>query len=765
MISIKEQYELLFTTLFRDIGIFKRLAFVTEETTIENYSDYSYSFIKEDFIPNLANSPMREYLDWEKIAEDGLNPTSYNYNIIKEASKIVMGGLDVIENNKPTTISPVFTKVYLNNNGINSVFKYPLRNLTSAESFPFPVRGDSGSIDIKGYWNKFVSSLVVIKNIQSPLALLSKMKDLIFEWCWCIPYSQNNGNEDISIYDHCSATMAMALSLAIAGEIEKPFRIIVGDLSGIQKFIFQSKNQVFHGAARTFRGRSFIISALSTAFKLGLCNKIGIIPFVDLIDAGGRFTFILPNIEGVEDIISAYQEEIEIFLFKKYLGTLCLVMDYSLAVGRDVLEISDNPQNTPFKNLLAETARLLSVQKIRKFSKALAKVGYVFEDEIIEGKRCEACGIRTERDNGLCHECHEQMTFGGKLPNESIISFSLSQKENEIEILPGVKMFLGQGDREDLSFALPFKKKQSTQYPVWRINMHIPNMEFSDIAKKSLQEVKINDEVKLYGNPLLSYIKIDVDNLGEIFINGMGNNAYTLTRYTTLSRMLSQFFSMHIASILDEEQFKYAYTIINGGDDIFIVLPWNKTIPFLLRLKKDFSLFCCDNKKIHFSAGVAIEDSNTPFSKCNRNAEDAEHQAKNHEDKNCVSLWNHVYNFGQLSLLNESINKLLSFCDYTNPVISKSFIYRNLMYMNDWINEKNKGNAKKYEIIPKFKYDLARTYERNKKNEKINEVVYFFMDGFNKSVASPNEIDAEIYRDTLVTVIYERRIFNEIRED
>ena len=770
MIDTKEQYEIIFSAIFRDLGRFKKMALSDESlisqisrSMVINSPAWAASVVLEDFLPCLENSAMKEYFDWNKIVIDSSCPDSENYKKIIEASRIALGGFDYDDVYDSPSTSPVFSKIFPESNGTESDYYYPIKNLKTGESFPFPKKGKEKKESLFLQWKGFEESLKCLENIQSPLMLLAKLKDLIFDWCWCIPYSNLASEGDISIYDHLSATTVILLSLVLSDNKEEPFRFVVGDLSGIQKFIFQSKNQVFHGAARTFRSRSFIISAMSTAYKIGLSDRLGIIPFFDLIDAGGRFTFVLPNLDGMDEVLSKYQEDVEVFLFKKYLGTLCIVVDYSLIGSKDILKISKENSKSPFQSFLSEVSRLLSVQKTRKFSKALSANGFVFRDEPIEGKRCNACGIRIGREDGLCEECREQMTFGGKLPNESSINFTLSDCSDGMEILPSVRIHLGRGEDKDLTYALPFKRKVKEHYPVWRINMHVPEMEFTDIAKKSL--IKIEDENKstIYGNPLLAYIKIDVDNLGEIFIGGMKKESYSLTRYTTLSRMISQFFSMHVASILDEEEFFDAYTIINGGDDIFIVLPWTKAIPFLLRLKNDFSLFCANNVKIHFSAGVAIEGDTTPFSKCNRIAEDVEHQAKHYAGKNCVSIWNHVYSFDDLLLLNEKIEKLRSFCDFQNPIISKSFVYRNYLYMEEWLCD-DKNPERKYEVIPKFRYDLARTYERMKSDEKREEAIRFFMDGFNSIVASPDELEAKMYRDALITVIYERRVYSDLKE-
>jgi Predicted hydrolase of the HD superfamily (permuted catalytic motifs) len=166
------------------------------------------------------------------------------------------------------------------------------------------------------------------------LTFLTKIKDLLYSYTWCVPSATNDYFNDISLYDHSISTMSLSLALALADDSEFPFCICAMSVSGIQSFIFQSKYESFKGAAKVFRGRSFIISALTTAYKNKVCNGLGIIPFVDLIDAGGKLTMILPNLKSIDSVLDSIQMEIDEFLLQKYFGTLAIVSDYSLKVTK-----------------------------------------------------------------------------------------------------------------------------------------------------------------------------------------------------------------------------------------------------------------------------------------------------------------------------------------------------------------------------------------------------------------------------------------------
>ena len=144
----------------------------------------------------------------------------------------------------------------------------------------FPTRIEECSCAYGELYQAFLSELSSLKGKISCANFLRKCKDLLYEYCWCIPSATNDYLNDISLYDHSVTTMSIALALGNSDNAKKPFRLLACDVSGIQSFIFQSKNQSFKGAATTIRGRSMLISALSTAYQVGLAEKLDLIPFM-----------------------------------------------------------------------------------------------------------------------------------------------------------------------------------------------------------------------------------------------------------------------------------------------------------------------------------------------------------------------------------------------------------------------------------------------------------------------------------------------------
>lgn len=784
MLDQTKQYELAFAALLHDIGKFKQRAFGGKEDALrkdvvamegqllptdENTSRYShrhaiwtYSFFLEDWFPVLKNITLDRKLDWEKIARESAahhNPSADDYSkwicdgdrISAQEDRV---GNATIKRGEYLTIPlrSLFANISLSEkNGWKKtdwVYRMiPMAGEGDINTFPVHT-SDAGTPNYRELWDKFLQTLQALHGSMSCQNLLRVFKDLLFSYTWCIPSATNDETNDVSLYDHSITTMAFALALGNSDNPDQPFRLVVGDLSGIQKFIFQSKHDSFRGASKTFRGRSFLISMLSTAYQAGLCDALGLIPFVDLIDAGGRFTLLLPNTQDSEEKIANYQTEQEVFLLKKYLGTLCVVADASMTLGKDDWQ----PQK--FKDILRIAAHKLAYQKTQKFRFAIKQTGFVLQDTPTEGTRCIACGVRSriDDDSPYCTECAEEKRLGEKLP--SIKHFHLSLENGRYELLKGVFLDEGPGSSQDVAYALG---TPDAQFPLWRTNTYTPEEDFTDIAGKAVSEDG-------NGRPLLAYIKIDVDHLGEIFMHGLPETTYTLSRYVSISRLLNQFFNVHVRTLL-EEKFPDVYTVISGGDDVFLIAPWNLAIPLVQQLHNDLNKYCCENPDLHFSTGIEILDAKTPFSFGNQEANIAlDDKAKEEFGRNCVCFMDHQYNYDDLAELLDSVEKLKTYTTDENYPVSTAFLYRMLQYVDDKLFDPSQPSPtphlkteRKYASVGKLRYDMARNFSGPDKTLAYRmEAASFFQQHF--EFADMRQLKQ--FKDCLTYALYDMRTNN-----
>jgi len=226
-------------------------------------------------------------------------------------------------------------------------------------------------------------------------------------------------------------------------------------------------------------------------------------------------------------------------------------------------------------------------------------------------------------------------------------------------------------------------------------------------------------------------VKIDVDNLGKTFRDGIASEIYSLSRYVTLSRMFHAFFNIYVPHLLEEE-YPYAYTVLSGGDDVFIIMPWNEAFDFVHTLQGKFKEFCQNNPEIHFSSGIAIAHPSEPFSIVNGRANDAlDKKAKETEGKNCIAYFDGVcFSPTDAEAFLENKDRIMGYVEDKECSVDSSFIWRMMNYVDSRIGAKK--NAKAYGAFASIRYDLARNFLDDGKDKNQNNVdaAKFFLDKF-----------------------------------
>ena len=129
-------------------------------------------------------------------------------------------------------------------------------------------------------------------------------------------------------------------------------------------------------------------------------------------------------------------------------------------------------------------------------------------------------------------------------------------------------------------------------------------MTFGNIAARALSAEGVGLEA-------LGVLIADVDNLGLLMGHGLSDRL-TLSRLATLSRQLDMFFTLHLPYLLKRD-YPFLYTVFAGGDDLFLLGPWNSVYNLALELQKQFAIYVCQNPAVHFSAGISIQKPNVPM--------------------------------------------------------------------------------------------------------------------------------------------------------
>ena len=118
----------------------------------------------------------------------------------------------------------------------------------------------------------------------------------------------------------------------------------------------------------------------------------------------------------------------------------------------------------------------------------------------------------------------------------------------------------------------------------------------------------------------LAVIKADVDDLGFIFSNGLGE-AFSISRYASLSRMLNYFFTGWLIEEI-REKFPMAYTVYAGGDDLLLIAPWEDALKLGWQIGMKFKSYVGGNTNVTISMGINLMRPGSPVKLATKGADD-----------------------------------------------------------------------------------------------------------------------------------------------
>jgi CRISPR-associated protein Csm1 len=222
----------------------------------------------------------------------------------------------------------------------------------------------------------------------------------------------------------------------------------------------------------------------------------------------------------------------------------------------------------------------------------------------------------------------------------------------------------------------------------------------------------------------LGVLRMDVDNLGKIFKEGLPNGRATLSRYAALSRSFDYFFSGYLNTIWNEVDPNNSFIIYSGGDDVFIVARWDVAIALAKRIRTDFAEFTCQNPNFTISCGISIIPPKYPIMKGAEESAKEENKAKNHTcvntSKNSISFMGMPMDFYKEFPVVEDLKDQLTNLLSTNR-LPKSFISKIMTHFtNADITHHEIKNYKTYWMLT---YDLNRMMGRYRADSDIVSII------------------------------------------
>lgn len=545
---------------------------------------------------------------------------------------------------------------------------------------------------------------------------------------------------DVSLYDHARTTAALATALyayhrrhqsltvsAIRDSAAKKFLFVNGDFYGIQDFIFSSGGETRRYRAKLLRGRSFAVSLLTELAADLVCRLAGL-PFLSVVlQAAGKFTILAPNTDEVRRAVDEADQILNDWLFKVSLGESGLGLATRKASPDDLLA-----------GRLVDLWEGISLDLERRKLKRLdperhggVVPGYLasFRNDL-ERPLCPLCGKRPSSLRGgeggedaflrqvpsACAICRDHIFLGTNLVKAHRLAVTTleadlrDQNQCLREPLFGhyqvafVEGYLTEEARQGRLLKLwdISPPGENLASPVTRkfINGYVPVAREEDLYDDRLQDLEEKPEPgapktlghlaalalshtetpgKFQGLEALGVLKADVDHLGLLLSCGLPETMFTLSRLATVSRQLHFFFCLYLPHLLaSTTEFQNTYTVFAGGDDLFLLGPWNRVAALARVIQERFSAFVGGNPAVHLSAGLTLEKAHTPVDQLAAGGEAALKEAK-HAGRNRLNQFGESvpwFQINELSQVKETLRQWLE-----DGWLSAGMLYR----LNDFI--------------------------------------------------------------------------------
>ncbi|MDY0082877.1 MAG: type III-A CRISPR-associated protein Cas10/Csm1 [Ignavibacteriaceae bacterium] len=552
----------------------------------------------------------------------------------------------------------LFSKIKILSDNKSSLRYYKHSHLTK-DQFDVIIPSEATEKDIKEYaykeydWNLFKEDLEYVLDIyenDDDFESVVNLLLVIFEkYMWCFPDFTGSSETDISLYNHLKdvAGLSHAIYLTQTEKTDsKNLNIVIGDIPGIQNYIFDVVNRK---PAKILRGRSIFVQILTRNLATKLLKAFGLTEVNLIMLAGGKFYIVAPDTKYFNEKFESVKKEIEEYLFDNFrmeIGFNCAyhTFDYS--------QMMKNDNHLTFGQIVEEASHKLIQNRHRLFYNRLfdneknLKENYIWGEKYIDE---DGSGTDSVKCNVTDKPIREGRKDSKTIPTED--GFLTVDEQVAIEYKIGSKIvgndLIAVLDENGLSVnpenIMNIKKYNDENKYKNRIKILL-NPTFTEQLKKEnlgkdvfrntyYLEVanycsRVNDDImpfeemvkEIDAAKFLSLIKGDIDNLGLIMAYGLTSDQDDLTaisRTTTLSNHLKYYFSFFLNGFLEDWE-KQAnenkvYTIFAGGDDLMLIAPQSSAVKLIKALNEKFTEFSCSNEEVHISYSVTHFKDHTPI--------------------------------------------------------------------------------------------------------------------------------------------------------
>jgi CRISPR-associated protein Csm1 len=252
-------------------------------------------------------------------------------------------------------------------------------------------------------------------------------------------------------------------------------------------------------------------------------------------------------------------------------------------------------------------------------------------------------------------------------------------------------------------------------------------LDFEEIAELSM------------GAKYLGVLKADVDHLGLLFSDGL--KPLTISRQAALSHATDLFFCGWLNRLCGnvlttwkegagqahpwrDKVSNLFYVLYSGGDDLFIVGPWDQILELASQLEADFAHYVCHNPNVTLSAGVVPVKPRYPVQRFSQEVSQAEKRAKD-GGRNKITLFNHTVPWHGATE-GKSLAWLMRFAQSLQARVEAKQVPRTLIHDLGRLyrrHRQEKNGQLKPMWHPRLFYTLARRLPREVRDELLPDIL------------------------------------------
>lgn len=481
------------------------------------------------------------------------------------------------------------------------------------------------------------------------------------------------------------------------GWAEEKFLLVQGDFFGIQDFIFAEGGATQKNAHKLLRGRSFQVSLLAECAALKLLEALELPPTSQIVNAAGKFLIVAPNTNTAHAAVARCRQELNDWCLAHTYGEIGVGLASTPASCNDFAagrfgELTkrlfaelDVAKHQRF-DLCADDARTTFDDFLDSFDNTLGVCA-------INGRHPAELAPSETRRYARSKLADDQIRIGEELTRNARLL--VSRDSGKLPVLGldyfGYRLAIVRSGEESGKYGELARSgtllrvwdfdAAEADGTLWRgyarrfVNSYVPRFDAADAqtagkyarwegeadlasdaghepmpsaAIKTLHHIACEDRRltasdRWQGEVALVTIKGDIDDLGSIFQQGLERS--TFAKMASLSRQVNAFFALWLPWFCEHgrdehgvARYRNTYTVFAGGDDFFLIGPWESTLALATVLREQFAAYVA-NPRISFSAGLTMTQPKTPIRQLARSSEHALAAAKGRTGKDAVSLW------------------------------------------------------------------------------------------------------------------------------